>query len=153
MERLVERLRPEEPGHPAVGGRLVIGVPVPEGLLPELLDELIEEYGKRSNWQRGHLEDRDGFVAAVLDLLVRMHLMAPAGPVRAGGHGLPEGYQEPVADGRSVTDVSGARGRHDATGWVLLAAAARYATTVAIKPRTQPSAESTTDDATEEPPR
>ncbi|WP_405908999.1 TIGR02678 family protein [Streptomyces sp. NBC_00828] len=153
VERLVERLRPEEPGHPAVGGRLVIGVPVPEGLLPELLDELIEEYGKRSNWQRGHLEDRDGFVAAVLDLLVRMHLMAPAGPVRAGGHGLPEGYQEPVADGRSVTDVSGARGRHDATGWVLLAAAARYATTVAIKPRTQPSAESTTDDATEEPPR
>lgn len=153
VERLVDRLRPEEPGHPAVGGRLVIGVPVPEGLLPELLDELIEEYGRRSNWQRGHIEDRDGFVAAVLDLLVRMQLMAPAGPVRAGSHGLPEGYEESVADGRSVTDVSAARGRHDAADWVLLAAAARYATTVAIKPRTEQSSQSTADDVTEEPPR
>lgn len=153
VERLVDRLRPEEPGHPAVGGRLVIGVPVPEGLLPELLDELIEEYGRRSNWQRGHIEDQDGFVAAVLDLLVRMQLMAPAGPVRADGHGLPEGYEESVADGRSVTDVSAARGRHDAADWVLLAAAARYATTVAIKPRTEQSSQSTADDVTEEPPR
>jgi uncharacterized protein (TIGR02678 family) len=88
VERLVGRMRPEDPGHPAIGGRLVIGVPVPDGLLPDLLDELIEEYGRRANWQRGHLEDRDGFLAAVLDLLVRMRLMAPAGPVRADGHGL-----------------------------------------------------------------
>lgn len=151
VERLVERLRPENPGHPAVGGRLVIGVPVPDGLLPGLLDELIEEYGRRGTWQRGHLEDREGFLAAVLDLLVRMRLIAPAGPVRADGHGLPEGYEETTADGRPVTDVSGARGQDRADGgWILLAAAARYATAVAVRQRTDPSA---TDDPSEEPPR
>ncbi|WP_171108539.1 MULTISPECIES: TIGR02678 family protein [Streptomyces] len=157
VERLVDRLRPEDPGHPAVGGRLVIGVPVPDGLLPELLDELIEEYGRRSNWQRGHLQDREGFLAAVLDLLVRMRLMAPAGPVRADGHGLPEGYGETVADGRSVTDVSGARGK-DRTGggWILLAAAARYATTVTVKPaaaQLPADAQPPADDISKEPPR
>ncbi|MBX9393735.1 TIGR02678 family protein [Streptomyces sp. TRM72054] len=157
VERLVDRLRPEDPGHPAVGGRLVIGVPVPDGLLPELLDELIEEYGRRSNWQRGHLQDREGFLAAVLDLLVRMRLMAPAGPVRADGHGLPEGYEETVADGRSVTDVSGARGK-DRTGggWILLAAAARYATTVTVKPaaaQLPADAQPPADDISKEPPR
>ncbi|WP_030674063.1 TIGR02678 family protein [Streptomyces cellulosae] len=151
VERLVDRLRPEDPGHPAVGGRLVIGVPVPDGLLPELLDELIEEYGRRTNWQRGHLEDRDGFLTAVLDLLVRMRLMAPAGPVRADGHGVPEGYERTVADGRSVTDVSQARGQdHPDSGWILLAVAARYAATVAVKPRTD---QSTADDVLEESPR
>ncbi|MFF7970259.1 TIGR02678 family protein [Streptomyces sp. NPDC007905] len=151
VERLVDRLRPEDPGHPAVGGRLVIGVPVPGGLLPDLLDELIEEYGRRSNWQRGHLEDRGGFLAAVLDLLVRMRLMAPAGPVRAEGQGLPEGYEQTVADGRSVTDVAQARGQGRTDGgWILLAAAARYATTVAVRPRTDPSP---ADDVSEESPR
>ncbi|MET9523263.1 TIGR02678 family protein [Streptomyces coeruleorubidus] len=151
VERLVAHLRPEDPGHPAIGGRLVIGVPVPDGLLPDLLDELIEEYGRRAIWQRGHLEDRDGFLAAVLDLLGRMRLMAPAGPVRADGHGLPEGYEQTVADGRSVTDVSQARGQDRPDGgWILLAAAARYATTVAVKPRTD---RSPADDVSEEPPR
>ncbi|MEU9283619.1 TIGR02678 family protein [Streptomyces sp. NPDC048275] len=168
VERLVDRLRPEDPGHPAVGGRLVIGVPVPDGLLPELLDELIEEYGRRSNWQRGFLEDRDGLLAAVLDLLVRMLLMAPAGPVRADGHGLPEGYEDTAPDGRSVTDVSGARGQDRPDAWVLLAAAARFATTVAVKSRTEQSTanhvteqftannvteRSAADHVTEEPPR
>jgi uncharacterized protein (TIGR02678 family) len=148
VERLVARLRPEDPGHPAIGGRLVIGVPVPDGLLPDLLDELIEEYGRRANWRRGHLEDRGGFLAAVLDLLDRMRLMAPAGPVRADGHGLPEGYEQTVADGRSVTDVSQARGQDRPDGgWILLAADARYATTVAVKPRTD---RSPADDVSEE---
>ncbi|MGW3314393.1 TIGR02678 family protein [Streptomyces fungicidicus] len=151
VEQLVDRLRPEDPGHPAVGGRLVIGVPVPDGLLPGLLDELLEEYGRRGTWQRGHLEDRDGFLAAVLDRLVRLRLMAPAGPVRGDGHGVPEGYDETAADGRSVTDVSGARGQGPADGgWILLAAAARYATTVAVRPRTTLSS---TDDPAKEPPR
>ncbi|WP_405535438.1 TIGR02678 family protein [Streptomyces sp. NBC_00075] len=160
VARLADRLRPAGPGHPAVGGRLVIGVPVPEGLLPGLLDELIEEYGRRANWMRGHLEDRDGFLAAVLDLLTRMRLMAPAGPVRADGHGVPEGYEETAADGRPVTDVSGARGQQRDGGWVLLAAAARYATTVEVKPRSEqfPTNDSLTDTSPtngilEEPPR
>ncbi|MGW0914035.1 TIGR02678 family protein [Streptomyces sp. NPDC002784] len=140
--RLVDRLRPEDPGHPAVGGKLIIGVPVPDGLLPELLDGLVEEYGRRSNWQRGLLEDREGLLAAVLDHLVRMRLMAPAGPVRADGHGLPDGYEDAALDGRSVTDVSGARGQDGADGWVLLAVAARFATTVAVTSRTgQPQAD------------
>ncbi|NEC88654.1 TIGR02678 family protein [Streptomyces sp. SID12501] len=151
VERLVDRLRPEDPGHPAIGGQLVIGVPVPDGLLPGLLDDLIEEYGRRANWQRGHLEDRDGFLAAVLDLLGRMRLMASAGPVRADGHGLPEGYGQTVTEGRSVTDVSQARGQDRVDGgWILLAAAARYATTVAVRPRID---RSPADDVFEEPPR
>ncbi|MFF7542648.1 TIGR02678 family protein [Streptomyces canus] len=151
--RLVDRLRPEDPGHPAVGGRLVIGVPVPDRLLPQLLDELVEEYGGRSNWQRGLVEDRDALLAAVLDLLVRMRLMAPAGPVRADGHDLPEGYEEAALDGRSVTDVSGARGWHGTGGWVLLAAAARFATTVAVASRTQPSSVNDTSQHPQEPTR
>ncbi|WP_406329480.1 TIGR02678 family protein [Streptomyces sp. NBC_00203] len=146
VERLVDRLRPTDPGHPAVGGRLVIGVPVPDGLLSELLDELVEEYGRRSNWQRGLLDDRDALLAAVLDLLVRMRLMAPVGPVRADGHGLPEGYEDTVPDGRPVTDVSGARAAGSG-GWVLLAAAARFATTVAVKPRTQQHGADSADSA------
>lgn len=56
-ERLVERLRPHEPGHPATGGTLIIGVAVPDGLVDEVLAGLIAEYGQRSNWQRGYLED------------------------------------------------------------------------------------------------
>lgn len=155
VERLVDRLRPENPGHPAVGGRLVIGVPVPDAMLPELLDELIEEYGRRGNWQRGLLDDRDGFLIAVLDHLTRMHLVAPAGPVRADGHGLPEEYEGTTSDGRVVTDVSKARGGGDTAGWVLLAAAARYATTVAVKPRraAEPGRAPAPLDTPQEPPR
>ncbi|MFM9613236.1 TIGR02678 family protein [Streptomyces niveiscabiei] len=155
VERLVDRLRPENPGHPAVGGRLVIGVPVPDATLPELLDELIEEYGRRGNWQRGLLDDRDAFLAAVLDHLTRMRLIAPAGPVRADGHGLPEGYEETATDGRVVTDVSEARGGGGTTGWVLLAAAARYATTVTVKPRraAEPGRAPALLDTPQEPPR
>lgn len=136
VERLVSTLRPESPGHPAVGGRLVVGVPVPDGLPRALLDELVEEYGTRSRWQRGLLEDRDGFLAAALDLLVRMRMVARAGPVRADGLGLPEGYEENAPDGHSVTDVSAARG-HEASegGWILLAASARYAATVTVAHR------------------
>ncbi|MHC5904513.1 TIGR02678 family protein, partial [Streptomyces sp. S6] len=138
--RLVDRLRPE---HPA-GGRLVIGVPVPEGLPSELLGELIEEYGRRGGWQRGLLEDRDGFLAAVLDHLTRMRLLARAGPVRADGHGLPEAYEAKPTDSRTATDVSGARPRDGAATWTLLAAAARYATTVTVNPRRTATADPTT---------
>ncbi|MBQ0852900.1 TIGR02678 family protein [Streptomyces sp. BH-SS-21] len=132
VERLVERLRPQEPGHPATGGRLVIGVAVPDGLVDEVVTELIAEYGQRSNWQRGYLEDLPSLREAVLDLLVRMRLMACAGRLRAEGEGLPEGYVEEASQGRTVTDVHGARPGGE--GWVLLAAAARYATLVTVRP-------------------
>lgn len=133
-ERLVERLRPQEPGHPATGGTLVIGVDVPDSLVDEVLAGLIAEYGQRSNWQRGYLEDLPSLREAVLDLLVRMRLMARAGRLRAEGEGLPEAYVEEASEGRTVTDVSGARPGGD--GWVLLAAAARYATHVTVRPAT-----------------
>ncbi|MFJ3673879.1 TIGR02678 family protein [Streptomyces sp. NPDC090106] len=132
-ERLVERLRPQEPGHPATGGTLVIGVAVPDGLVDEMLAELIAEYGQRSNWQRGYLEDLPSLREAVLDLLVRMRLMARAVRLRAESEGLPEGYVEEASEGRTVTDVHGARPGDD---WVLLAAAARYATQVTVRPAT-----------------
>ncbi|WP_344328305.1 TIGR02678 family protein [Streptomyces macrosporus] len=131
VERLVERLRPDEPGHPATGGRLVIGVAVPGGLVDELLAGLVAEYGQRSNWQRDCLEDLPALREAVLGLLVRMRLMAPAGPLRSEGVGLPEGYDGTVPEGRSVTGVQGAR--VDGAGWVLLAAAARYSTRVTVR--------------------
>ncbi|MHC0429470.1 TIGR02678 family protein [Streptomyces sp. O3] len=133
-ERLVERLRPQEPGHPATGGTLIIGVAVPDGLVDEVLAELIAEYGQRSNWQRGYLAELSSLREAVLDLLVRMRLMARAGRLRAEGEGLPEGYVEEASEGRTVTDVHGARPGGD--GWVLLAAAARYATQVTVRPAT-----------------
>lgn len=133
-ERLVEQLRPQEPGHPATGGTLVIGVPVPDSLVDEVLAELVAEYGQRSNWQRGYLENIPALREAVLDLLARMRLMARAGRLRAEGEGLPEGYAEEAPEGRTVTDVLGAR--PDGDGWVLLAAAARYATRVTVRPAT-----------------
>lgn len=134
VERLVERLRPQEPGHPATGGTLVIGVAVPDGLVDELLAGLVAEYGQRSNWQRGYLEDIPALREAVLDLLARMRLMARTRRLRAEGEGLPEGYVEEAPEGRTVTDVRGARPGGD--GWVLLAAAARYATHVTVRPAT-----------------
>ncbi|MEU1415585.1 TIGR02678 family protein [Streptomyces sp. NPDC005731] len=141
VERLVDRLRPADPGHPSTGGRLVIGVPIPDAMLPKLIEELIEEYGRRSNWQRGLLEDPDALLAAVLDLLARMRLIAASGPVRADGHGLPDNYDDGAPHGRSVTDVFGARGQDRPSprdGWVLLAAAAR-APTVATTPASVPA--------------
>ncbi|MET7391371.1 TIGR02678 family protein [Streptomyces sp. NPDC005529] len=140
VERLVEQLRPQEPGHPAAGGTLVIGVAVPAGLVDEVLAELIVEYGQRSNWQRGYLEDLPALREAVLDLLVRMRLMARTGRLRAEGEGLPEGYAEEVPEGRTVTDVRGARPGGEV--WVLSAAAARYATFVTVRPaaKARPSA-------------
>jgi hypothetical protein len=107
-------------------------VAIPDGLVDELLAELVAEYGQRSNWQRNHLEDPPALRVAVMDLLARMRLMAPARPLRAEGEGLPEGYVAQAPEGRLVTDVRGAR--PTGGGWVLLAAAARYATHVTVRP-------------------
>ncbi|MDH6577297.1 TIGR02678 family protein [Kitasatospora sp. MAP5-34] len=135
VDRPVRQLRPEDAGHPAVGGRLTIGVPIPPGLVDEILHDLIEAYGRRSNWQRGYLDDRAALSSDVLELLTRMRLVAPAGPLRADGQGVPPEYGTDAADGRSVTDVAAARGHAGGHGLVLLAAAARYATTVSLPAR------------------
>ncbi|KQV13213.1 MULTISPECIES: TIGR02678 family protein [unclassified Kitasatospora] len=140
VERLVRQLRPDDAGHPATGGRLVIGVPIPPGLVDEILADLVEEYGRRGNWQRGYVEDPAALRTDVLDLLARMRLAAPAGPVRADGRGVPEGYEADAPDGRPVTEVRAARG-HPGGGWVLLAAAARYATTVTVRKAARPSSD------------
>lgn len=137
VERLVDRLRPEASGHPATGGQLVIGVPIPAALPAGIVADLVDEYGRRSNWQRRYVEDQSALCADALDLLARMRLVARSGPVRADGHGLPQGYEPPAEDGRPVTDVSGARGNAGHDGWLLLAAAARYATTVAVRTAAQ----------------
>ncbi|MEU0517676.1 TIGR02678 family protein [Streptosporangium sp. NPDC006007] len=128
--RLVDRLRPESSGHPATGGRLVVGVAIPDDLVDEVLTGIVAEYGRRSGWQRDYLDDPPALRNAVLDLLTRMRLVARAGPLRAQGHGLPAGYRETAAEGRPVTDVAGARA--GTGGWALLAAAARYATHVTV---------------------
>ncbi|RDG36472.1 DUF2398 family protein, partial [Streptomyces corynorhini] len=156
VERLVERLRPREPGHPATGGRLTVGVAVPDGLVDALLAEVVAEYGRSGGWQRGFLEDPAALREAVLDLLVRMRLMARTGPAEAlrsadrsgaaapGAH--PHDAHPPGArphdahplDARphdSRPRVSRPRDGAEAPGadWVLLAAAARYAPRVTVR--------------------
>ncbi|MFI9329227.1 TIGR02678 family protein [Kitasatospora sp. NPDC052868] len=138
VERLVRHLRPDGAGHPAVGGRLVIGVPIPPGLVDEILRDLVEEYGRRGNWQRGYLDDLGALHTDVLDLLIRVRLVASAGPLRSEGHGLPQDHPSGSSDGRPVTEVTAARG-HPVSGHVLLAAAARYATTVSVRPQKEPA--------------
>lgn len=132
LGELVERLRPDSPGHPATGGRLVIGVPVPAGIIDEILAEVVASYGRRSNWKRELVDRPQALSAEVVDLLVRMRLVARDGALRSQGAGLPEGYEDAVPDGRPVTDVSGARA--SGSGLVLLAAAARYAAEVTVRP-------------------
>lgn len=132
LGELVERLRPDSPGHPATGGHLVIGVPIPDGLIDEILAEVVVSYGRRSNWKRELVESPPALGAAVVDLLVRMRLVARDGVLRSQGAGLPENYDEAVPEGRPVTDVSGARA--SGSGLVLLAAAARYTAQVTVRP-------------------
>ncbi|MDJ0342963.1 TIGR02678 family protein [Streptomyces sp. H10-C2] len=137
LERLVEQLRPEDAGHPATGGRLVVGVAIPDGLVEEVLAELVAAYGHRSNWKRALVDDPPALRASVVDLLIRMRLVARDGSLRSAGQGLPEGYDEAVPEGRAVTDVAGARGSGSASasasGLILLAGAARYATHVTVR--------------------
>ncbi|MCZ4099185.1 MULTISPECIES: TIGR02678 family protein [Streptomyces] len=142
LERLVEQLRPEDPGHPATGGRLVVGVAIPDGLMEEVLAELVAAYGHRSNWKRDLVDDPPALRASVVDLLIRMRLVARDGSLRSAGRGLPEGYDEAVPEGRAVTDVAGARSG-SGSGLMLLAGAARYATHVTV--RTAPGSTSEAD--------
>ncbi|MFE1785424.1 TIGR02678 family protein [Streptomyces sp. NPDC059506] len=109
VERLVDALRP----HPEELGPTV-GVPVPDAFVDGLLGDIADEYGDRAGWRRDYLADRTLFRRDVLGLLHRMGLMAPAGPHRASAADTGDG------------GLAGARGTA-VRGWVLLAAAARYA--------------------------
>jgi uncharacterized protein (TIGR02678 family) len=140
LERLVEQLRPDDPGHPATGGRLVIGVPVPDGLVAAILAELVTAYGHRSNWKRELVDDPDALREAAIDLLIRMRLVAREGPLRSKGAGLPEDQDGAAPEGRTVTDVGDARA--SGSRLILLAAAARYATQVTVRTARRPASES-----------
>jgi hypothetical protein len=107
-------LWPRDAGHPATGGRLVIGVAIPDGMVDA---DLTGRY--RRLWAKQYVESPAALREAVLDVLCRMRLIAPAGPTRADLDPSPDGTD------RQVTDVRGARGPSTA-GWVLLAAAGRY---------------------------
>ncbi|WP_055585207.1 DUF2398 family protein [Streptacidiphilus griseoplanus] len=135
-ERLVEQLRPvpgDAVSRTAAGP--VIGVPVPDAAIDGVLGDVADEYGGRPGWPAGYLADRAALRRDVLDLLHRMQLMAPAGPVRAdeASVGVPQGASGGAPGGgadeageSAAADVRGARGEA-VTGWVLLAPAARYA--------------------------
>jgi uncharacterized protein (TIGR02678 family) len=117
IQRLLDRLRPADAGHPAAGGRLVIGVPVPDGMIESELAVLAERH--RRIWATRYVEAPGLLRQDVLDMVCRMRLIVPAGPTRA------DADEDPDGTDRQVTDVREARGR--GSGWVLLAAAARYA--------------------------
>ncbi|MCW2919641.1 MAG: hypothetical protein JWN52_7709 [Actinomycetia bacterium] len=87
VERLVELLTPD--GSTA-------GLPIPDGLIDTVLRELIERH--RKAWSTQLTDAPELLRGAVVDLLHRMRLIAPADPP-----------DEPT------------------TGWMLMAAAARYA--------------------------
>ncbi len=117
IQRLLNRLRPADAGRPAAGGRLVIGVPIPDGLIESELAALAERH--RRIWATRYVEAPGLLCQDVLDMMCRMRLIVPAGPTRA------DTDEDPDGTDRQVTDVREARGR--GSGWVLLAAAARYA--------------------------
>ncbi|QBI56230.1 TIGR02678 family protein [Streptomonospora litoralis] len=154
--RLLETARPDGAGHPAAGGRLVIGVPVPAARIDTLLSELAAEHS--SAWSKAYVADIRALRADVCRLLCDMRLLAPVEPTRAeqaerAAHAAAEdaGAQDSAQSGadRQVTDVSAARGQRaesaaaDDAGehWVLLAAAARYRPHATKRPRTEPATE------------
>lgn len=130
VERLLETERPEQAGHPATGGTLVIGVAVPTERLGAILTDLAAEYA--SAWAKSYVTDVSTLRADVCRLLCDMRLMAPVAPTRAE-RAARERDTAAEHPNRQVTDVSNARGqlatpppRPEAGHWVLLAAAARY---------------------------
>jgi uncharacterized protein (TIGR02678 family) len=116
VERLVTALRP-----PA--GQLAVGVPVPDAVLDTILAELVEQHGRR--WASRYVDDPPALRDAVVQLLTDMDLLDRAGPTVADGE-----PDEAVAAERAV-DARDIRGKAPVGSLVLLAAAARYATTEA----------------------
>jgi uncharacterized protein (TIGR02678 family) len=118
LAALVDELRP------AAGG-LVIGVPVPAGLLERILDGLVERHRRR--WANQYVEDPMALRTAVTDLLIAMGLLAGAGPTVA------DGEPDEVVSAERAVDARRARGEAPGGTLILLAGAARYATTEATQ--------------------
>jgi uncharacterized protein (TIGR02678 family) len=117
--QLVDELRPDP-------GRLVIGVPVPEGAVDRILAALVERH--RTRWAAQYVTDPATLRESVVEMLTAMGLVAPAAASVADGE-----PDETVATERAV-DARRARGASGDGTLVLLAAAARYATTEAVRP-------------------
>ncbi|RSM56560.1 TIGR02678 family protein [Actinoplanes sp. ATCC 53533] len=118
VSALVAELRPDP-------GPLVIGVPVPDGALDRILAELIERHRRR--WAERFVADPPALREAVLELLTTMGLVARSAPTPADDES-----DDTVAAGR-VVDARRARGDAPGGTLILLAAAARYATTEAVR--------------------
>jgi uncharacterized protein (TIGR02678 family) len=116
--QLVDELRPDP-------GRLVVGVPVPDGAVDRILAALVERH--RSRWAAQYVTDPATLRESVVEMLTAMGLVAPAAASVADGE-----PDETVATERAV-DARRARGSSGDGTLVLLAAAARYATTEAVR--------------------
>lgn len=116
---LVERLRPAP-------GQLVVGVPVPAAELDEILAGLAERHAKR--WAGQYVADPVLLREAVVALLIGMGLMARSAPTVADTE-----PDEQVTAAERAVEARDARGDGPAGTLVLLAAAARYAPTEAVR--------------------
>lgn len=97
LDELTALLTPDEIPNPRE--RLVVGVAIPDGIVRDVLDELVAKHGK--HWRKDYVTDLDQFEADILSTLATMELIA-----------------RPRA---TITDTR----EHDSE-WVLLAAAGRY---------------------------
>jgi uncharacterized protein (TIGR02678 family) len=116
----VEALTAELAPAASRSGPLVVGVPVPDGALDRVLNGLVERHRRR--WAAAYTDDPSALRDAVVDLLIRVGLVARAGPTAADSDS-----DDEVAAERAV-DARRARGEAPGGSLVLLAAAARYAT-------------------------
>ncbi|MBU8861771.1 MULTISPECIES: TIGR02678 family protein [unclassified Micromonospora] len=115
---LVEQVRP-------ASGRLVVGVPIPEGALDRVLADLADRHSRR--WAGRYVDDPLLLREAVIALLTSMGLLARSAPTVADAES-----DETVAAERAV-DARAARGDAPEGTLVLLAAAARYAASEAVR--------------------
>lgn len=112
---LAGRLRPEP-------GSLVVGVPVPAGMLDEVVVDLAGRHARR--WAGQYVQDPALLREEIVALLVRMGLMARSAPTVAD---LEAAQDVPESIAERAVDARGARGGAPDGTLVLLAAAARYA--------------------------
>lgn len=98
VSTLVERLRPANIPNPRE--HLIVAVPIPDGLLEEVVAGHLDRHKRR--WAKEWVANPEALIDEVRGLLVEMRLIAAADPVLS---------ETPTA----------------VDGWVLLAAASRYA--------------------------